>query len=585
MHNCKSLMYNGTKQEAISPVHANLLVKWDVARSPRIIAQQHVLFHWPTIPQAVLLPDLEQFAIAHTGIQQSYIDIYSWDDLSCIDRIAVPHAAYEETDDNDPFTGHDCCPTLSHLSITPCGTYLVVIESEGDVHLLHLTRKTWTRLKRRNWADYSEMVAFDRTLNLAIVEFLETDAAYEVYRIDDLSSDRMTHIGRFDKVHGCHRGQLLFNPFSEAIVRTGYRCDIDYYTFETERLLDAIEIDDGVSVSPNPYLTKRWTQRFPYIQHPHSAKHPWQSSLVFQDANTLLFAAGEAIVQINATDGAIMAEYQTSAVVNAIALDATQNRVIAATDRGLIAVAIAQFDPETPYLKSLQARPEIEQTRPAPMPQLRSPSPPDRASGSKTFLILGLTLILTAMGCFGIALKTWFASSNDFPPERVDRNYFVGQYQIREKIHPVGSNFPDQKYERVYTLYTGSQRIELGRFMNEDNDGIKAAVPKVVGEWLVVFSASKTFLWKAGNDPIAFEPYRAENWMEYSAIGINGHYDYNATDFSIQGDRWILEYRCATQPCSMAIDGRTNPEKIRFFSEDGGKTFYALKAEKPGKLE
>jgi hypothetical protein len=121
MPNCKSLIYNSAQQEAITPIHANLLVKWDVARSPRTIAQQHVPFHWQIIPQAVLLPDLERLAIAHNGIQQSYIDIYSWEDLSCIEQIAVPHSAYEEIDDRDPFSGHDRTPSLSHLSITPCG--------------------------------------------------------------------------------------------------------------------------------------------------------------------------------------------------------------------------------------------------------------------------------------------------------------------------------------------------------------------------------------------------------------------------------------------------------------------------------
>jgi hypothetical protein len=329
MLSCKTLLYHSVYQEAITPIHANLLVKWAVADNPSQIAQQAVPFHWQKIPQAVLLPNQDWFAVARNGIHQSYIEIYRWDDLTCCDQIAVPHAAYTEIDDDDPFCGHERCCTLSHLSITPCGQYLVVIEDFGDVHLLALATRTWTRLKRRLWADYSEMIAFDPALQFLVTEIILTDAIYSVYRIDDLTTDQMTLLGEFEGIAGCHRGQLRFSPEGTALVRTGYRCDIEYYGC------------DAVAYS----LSKRWTQRFPYIQHPHRAHHPWQSSVVFQDASTLLFAAGQAIAQINTAEGAVLAEYATVAVVNAIAYDPGCDRIIAATNNGVMTVAIRPVPP------------------------------------------------------------------------------------------------------------------------------------------------------------------------------------------------------------------------------------------------
>lgn len=327
MLSCKTLLYNPTTQEAITPIHANLLIKWAVTDTPRQIAKQSVPFHWQTIPQAVLLPDHERFAVAHNGLHQSHIDIYHWADLSRCDQIAVPHAAYTEIDDDDPFCEHKRCCTLSHLSITPCGQYLVVVEDFGDVHLLTLKTLTWIRFKRRLWSDYSSMVAFDPSLNFWVTEIILTDAIYSCYRIDDLKTDQMTLLGEFEGIAGCHRGQLRFSPEGKGLVRTGYPCDIDYYRLDAE-------------AQP---LSKGWTHRFPYIQHSHSAKHPWQSSVVFLDASTLLFAAGNTIAQLNTDQGTVLAEYSIDAVVNALAYDPDCDVVIAATNQGVMRVRLAQL--------------------------------------------------------------------------------------------------------------------------------------------------------------------------------------------------------------------------------------------------
>jgi hypothetical protein len=98
----------------------------------------------------------------------------------------------------------------------------------------------------------------------------------------------------------------------------------------------------------------------------------------------------------------------------------------------------------------------------------------------------------------------------------------------------------------------------------------------MVGEWLVVFSANRTYLWQPGQSTVEFTPYAAEDWQEYSDLGINGHYDYHAVDFRVEGDRWVFEYRCAHQPCLKLNNNQPMPSRILFYSGDRGKTFHLM---------
>ncbi len=161
----------------------------------------------------------------------------------------------------------------------------------------------------------------------------------------------------------------------------------------------------------------------------------------------------------------------------------------------------------------------------------------------------------------------------------VDRTYLVKKYRIRERVYH-RSNWPDNVYERIYTLENGWQSIELGKFQNEDNLGIESekVAPKLVGEWLAIFSANRIFLWKPESKSLEFEPFQAQGWTEYAENfdSINGHYDYQSANFSTHGDRWLLEYRCR-QNCADPVTNRSKPAKIVFVSSDRGKTFQILK--------
>lgn len=588
MFNCKSLIYHPAKQEVITPIQANILVKWDVANSPRIIAQQtaqqQIPCHWQTIPPVTLLPDLERFAIACNSTHQSYIDLYNWSDLNLVDSIAVPHANYQEIDDDDPFCTHNISTIISHLNITPCGNYLIVLEQYGDIHLLHLVTKTWTRLKRRLSADYSEMIAFDRTMKFMAIEFIETDAVYELYRIDRLEADLLTHLGKFEGVSGCDRGQLQFNPLVDAIVRTGYPCNIDYYSFDADELADVVVSTDIPLNATTPYLTKRWTLSLPYLQHSHCDRHPWQSCVVFQAVNRLIFGAGEAIVQIDTLEGKIVGEYRTTAIVHTIAFDATNQRVIAATTEGVIAVPLTEFDSDLTYLRSIQSAPT--------MTSISAPSTPVDEHKESTQSILSMIFFgIISILCLGtifspfLFLLIFSFGDNPFPEAVIDRYHVIGTNRIREKIYPTGINWPDQQYEHIYSLEQKNSSIELERFTNEERQsGINKTKPKMVGEWLVIFSAAQTFVWKSGSKPVKFYPYQIEGWYDYVDRYLHHDINYHAKNFSIEGNRWILEYECENLPCPQRKKNQMPQSKVRFFSDDFGKTFQIMQDANKSKI-
>jgi hypothetical protein len=196
---------------------------------------------------------------------------------------------------------------------------------------------------------------------------------------------------------------------------------------------------------------------------------------------------------------------------------------------------------------------------------------------STWLLAAGVVIIL-----FGaISLPLLLFRFDDILSEKIsDRTYTANDYKIRELIYH-RSSWPDNIYERIYTLDRGWKSIELGRFRNEDNLSVvqKNAVAKMVGKWLVIMSANRIFLWQPDRDPIEFEPYRSQGWSEYAEKNdnINGHYDYHAVNFSIQGDRWLLEYRCE-QTCVDKFDRQSRPAKIMFESRDRGQTFQILTA-------
>jgi hypothetical protein len=210
--------------------------------------------------------------------------------------------------------------------------------------------------------------------------------------------------------------------------------------------------------------------------------------------------------------------------------------------------------------------------------------PASKTKWSTKSILFTIFFGIASISCLGLIFAPFFFilifsfGDNPFPEAVIDRSHSIGANRIREKIYPTGINWPDQKYEHIYSFERGNSSIELERFTNEERQsGINKTKPKMVGEWLVIFSAAQTFLWKSGSKPIEFYPYLIDEWGDYVIQHLHNYGSYYAKDFSIEGNRWILEYECENLPCPQMKDNQTLPPKIRFFSDNFGKSFQIIK--------
>jgi hypothetical protein len=311
--------------------------------------------------------------------------------------------------------------------------------------------------------------------------------------------------------------------------------------------------------------------------------YPEQSEVACLDAHRLIGSRGQTLVLLDAATGGIKAEYKLDAMVLAIAIDVTNHRVVAATANGIVVVPIKEFD-----LTVSERRSQITCHLPPNQPQASTPTlfpnqPPPTSTPTEhpklstwEKLFVGF---IALVGLGGTGLIVWplplLLLANLYPTALIDQSYSVGRYQVSEQVYNVG--FLDHAYERVYTVKDGWWRTEIGRFVNEENPQLGRLPPKLVGDWLVVFSGNHLFLWRSGRSTIAFTPDQAVGWSEYAnqpTGDINGHYDYHAADFWIQDNRWLVEYRCSRLSCQK--EGKSALAKIRFVSEDQGKTFHLL---------
>jgi hypothetical protein len=355
MQYTRGLLYHPIRREAITQINPHLIVKWDIANQPRMLTKLHLSKseqqYWREIPVVVLFPDLERIGVIHTDAERNVLMIYHWDDLRLIETIEIPPVA---TDEPEVFSSHPHQPAeLTEMNITVCGTYLYIVDDNGGIALYHLAQQSWSYLTA-SYFEYHKTVIFDRDLKLLMVECMDMDASYDVYRIEDIHNNRLTHIGQRWEVIGSHRGELQLNPFTNAIVWTGHHCRIKYYTFSYDRLSAAPETDYGMSSTDN-ILEEQWCVDLPYIHYPYTIHSIWRSCVAFQTADILLFGAGKAIVQIRVSDGALLSEYQTESIVHEIVYDAEDDRVIAITNDDLIVVSIANFSPDLPYFKMLRS--------------------------------------------------------------------------------------------------------------------------------------------------------------------------------------------------------------------------------------
>ncbi len=347
---CKALIYDGVRKQAISPIYPHSLVKWDISQQPRIIGQIELPYDFESVPSIVLLPDRDRFAIAPSNVSLEHgIEIRRWDDLSVLQRVDLPHASYEENSQEDECYGHGKCTHISWLGLTPCQGYLLVGEGWGDIYLVNLESGEQIRWLRR-WRDYNAAFAIDPQMQFLIVNSVDMDESHQFYRIDSMLEGKLTYLGEYAGGVRCHRGGLSFSPDGQRLAYTAYRYQgVDLLSFRFERsILSTLSSQTQEPIDEiwkkweksEQYLPKMWGQFF-RLYHDHDELNPWQSDIVWLDNNRLLCGVGQILAVLEAQTGEIIKTYEVDAVVNTLVFDYTSFQAVVATKQGIKVVAIA----------------------------------------------------------------------------------------------------------------------------------------------------------------------------------------------------------------------------------------------------
>ncbi|ABA23611.1 hypothetical protein Ava_4006 [Trichormus variabilis ATCC 29413] len=373
---CKALIYNGVRKQAITPIYSHSsakwdmgkqailhrrhfvnapikyphsLVKWDISQEPRIIEQIELPYGFKSVPvpSIVLLPDGERFAVTPSEVRLDFgIKILCWDDFSVVQTVEVPHAPYVETSEEDECYGHGKCTHISWLGVTPCQRYLMIAEAWGDIYLVNLESGEQIRWLRR-WRDYNAAFAIDPQMQFLIVNSVDMDESHQFYRIDSILEGKLTYLGEYSGGARCHLGGLSFSPDGQRLVYTAYRSPgVDLLSFRLERsILSTLspqtqELLDQDWDKSEQYRAKMWGQFF-RLYHDHDGLNPWQSNIVWLDNNRLLCGVGQILAVLSAQTGEIIKTYDVDAVVNTLVFDYTSSQAIVATKQGIKVVAIA----------------------------------------------------------------------------------------------------------------------------------------------------------------------------------------------------------------------------------------------------
>ncbi|MBD2303707.1 MULTISPECIES: WD40 repeat domain-containing protein [Nostocales] len=347
---CKALIYDAVRKQAIAPIYPHSLVKWDISQQPRIIEQIELPYDFESVPSIVLLPDGERFAVAPSEVTPEFgIEILRWDDLSVLQRVDLPHAPYEENSQEDEYYGHGKCTHISWLGLTPCQGYLLVGEGWGDIYLVNLESGEQIRWLRR-WRDYNAAFAIDPQMQFLIVNSVDMDESHQFYRIDSMLEDKLTYLGEYSGGVRCHRGNLSFSPDGQRLAYTAYRYQgVDLLSFQLERsILSTLSPQTQEPLNEiwkkweksSQYREKMWGQFF-RLYHDHDGLNPWQSNIVWLGNNRLLCGVGQILAVLSAQTGEIIKTYDVDAVVNTLVFDYTSFQAIVATKQGIKVVAIA----------------------------------------------------------------------------------------------------------------------------------------------------------------------------------------------------------------------------------------------------
>ncbi|PHJ60930.1 hypothetical protein VF14_15885 [Nostoc linckia z18] len=342
--NCKTLIYDPSKQEAITlTVDKKLykLVRWDVSDTAQILSESSLeryteLSLLTKIPQAnAMVKDQLLWSIAIIQCNNIYqlpyqpvnaiLEIRRWEDFSCIQEIELP----------------ECTDIPGCVTITPCQQYIIVVESYTSLYLIELSSGIVKRFAFETEYNYS--LVFDPKMQFFINSSIDQFSYFQLHWIDDLATGKFSLRGGFWGDMRCHNDTIIFSPNEEAFIHTCYHFKrkllVTYRRFNRSQLFSD-RSHWGINNNPTPtsVLYKVWEVSLPYIEHQHDEENLWQSDIAFLNDQTLVLGAGKTLALLNIQDGVVKAEYQIDAIIQAIAIDTAHQRVIAATRNGVFCI-------------------------------------------------------------------------------------------------------------------------------------------------------------------------------------------------------------------------------------------------------
>jgi hypothetical protein len=331
--NCKTLIYEPNKQEAITLTvdkKRYKLVRWDVSDTPQILLESSLerytqLSLLAKIPQANAIAIIQCNNIYQLPYQpvNAILEIGHWEDFSCIQEIELP----------------ECTDVPGCVTITPCQQYIVVVESYASLYLIELQSGIVKRFAFET--EYNYNLVFDPKMQFFINSSIDQFSYFELHWIDDLVMGQFSLRGGFFGDMRCHNDTIIFSPTEDAFIHTWYHFErkilVSYRRFNRSQLFSDRSYW-GINNNPTPasVLYKVWEVSLPYIEHQHDEENYWQSDIAFLNDQTLVLGAGKTLALLNIQDGVVKAEYQTDAIIQAIAIDTAGQRVIAATRNGML---------------------------------------------------------------------------------------------------------------------------------------------------------------------------------------------------------------------------------------------------------
>jgi hypothetical protein len=355
MQNSKILVCDSVKQEAIvyhRQFRQGSLARWNIADEPEKLVECETgravlpsLVSWLPHENAIAIVQFNNIWQSQEQGLNVVLELRSPQDFSCIQEIPLPAFSIPP----------------AYLVITPCQQYAIVGGLYGYLNFVDLQKNKVWQIDFQN-SECPTTIVFDPQMQFFLNTATDQLSRWELHRINDLKKGQFTRLEEFSGDIRCYYDRIVFDPNADAFAHTWLRAGI--HNVVTYRSIQRSGMEEHQARSNasldhlNPPIAPvLWETQLPYSQPLDGNAEPHYGDIAFLDAQTLVSATGRMLTLLDTATGAIMADYKLSAIVESIAVDSIHQRVIAVTQEGMIAVAIAEFNLKVGNSKTSQNAP------------------------------------------------------------------------------------------------------------------------------------------------------------------------------------------------------------------------------------